>query len=85
MLPDIKNEKGNCLDVRDDISGKNAIRHTFESLAADAFILVIVVIVDSKPINLCYRCYNNIFNTYFLMCIILKYIEILIYNNFTFK
>ena len=57
---------------------KNAIRHTYESLASGLFILGIVVIVDSKPMNLCYRCYNNIFNIYFLMCIILKYIEILI-------
>ena len=78
MLPGIINEKGNCLDVRDDVSRKNAIRHTYESLASGAFILVSVVMADSKPINLCYRCYNNIFNTYFLMCIILKYIEILI-------
>ena len=78
MLPGIINEKGNCLDVRDDISEKNAIRHTYESLASGAFILGIVVIVDSKPINLYYRCYNNIYNTYFLMCITLKYTEILI-------
>ena len=78
MLPGIINEKENCLDVRDDISEKNAIRQTYESLASGAFILGIVVIVDSKPMNLCYRCYNNIFNTYFLMCIILKYIGILI-------
>ena len=78
MLPGIINEKGNCLDLRDDISEKNAIRHTYESLASGLFILGIVVIVDSKPVNLSYRCYNNIFNIYFLMCIILKYIEILI-------
>ena len=78
MLPGIINEKGNCLDVRDDISERNEIRQTYESLASGAFILGIVVIVDSKPMNLCYRCYDNIFNTYFLMCIILKYIEILI-------
>ena len=57
MLPDIINEKGNCLEVRDDISEKNAIRHTYESLASGSFILGIVVIVDSKPMNLCYRCY----------------------------
>ena len=78
MLPGIINEKGNCLDVRDDISEINAIRHTYESLASGAFILGIVVIVVTKPMNLCYRCYNNIFNTHFLMCIILKYVEILI-------
>ena len=78
MLHGIINEKGNCLDVRDDISEKNAIRYTYESLASGVFILGIVVVVDSKPMNLCYRCYNNIFNTLFLMCIILKYIEILI-------
>ena len=78
MLLGIINERGNCLDVRDDISEKNAIRHKYESLASGAFILGIVVIVDSKPTDLCYRCYNNIFNTYFLMCIILKYIKILI-------
>ena len=78
MLPGIMNEKGNCLDVRDDISEKNAIRHMYESLASGAFILGIVVIVDSKSMDLCYRCYNNIFNTYFLMCIILTYKEILI-------
>ena len=71
MLPSIINAKENCLQ-------KNAIRHTYESLASGAFILGIVVIDDRKPMNLCYRCYNNIFNTYFLMCIILKYIEILI-------
>ena len=78
MLPGIINEIENCLDVRDDISEKNAIRHTYKSLTSGAFILGIVVIVDSKPMNLCYRCYNDIFDTYFLMCIILKYIEILI-------
>ena len=75
MLPGIINEKGNRLDVRDDISEKDAIRHTYESLASGAFILGIVVIVDSKPMKLFYRYYNNIFDTYFLMCIILKYIE----------
>ena len=46
MLPGIINEKGNCLDVRDDISERNDIRQTYESLASGAFILGIVVIVD---------------------------------------
>ena len=78
MLPGIINEKGNCLDVRDDISEKNAIRNMYESLASGTFILGFVVIVDSQPRNLCYRCYNNIFNTYFLRCIIQKCIEMLI-------
>ena len=64
--------------MKEVIFQKNAIRHTYESLASGAFILGIEVIVDSKPTNLCYRCYYNIFNTHFLVCIILKYIEILI-------
>ena len=55
MLPGIINENGNCLDVRDDISEKNAIRHTYESLASGAFVLGIVVIDDSKSMGLCYR------------------------------
>ena len=54
MLLGIINEKGNCLDVRDDMSERNAIRHTYESLASGAFILGIVVIVDSKPTDLSY-------------------------------
>ena len=36
-------------------------------------ILGIIVIADNMPMDLCYRCYNKRFITYFLMRIILKY------------
>ena len=58
-----KNEQGNCLDVRDDISEKTTtifdIFHMFsyKSLASGALILRITVISTKKPMDLCYRCY----------------------------
>ena len=53
-----------------------------KSLASGALILCIIVIVDNKHIDLCYRCYiKSISITYFLMPIILEYIEIQIENN----
>ena len=46
------------LEVRDDIS-ENTIFHMFsyQSLASGALALVIIVIADKKPTELCYRCY----------------------------
>ena len=47
------------------------------SLASGALVLVITVIADNKPTELCYRMlYIIFFITYFLMPIILKYIDI---------
>ena len=46
------------------------------SLASSALVLVIIVIADNKPMELCYGCYLYIFFTYFLMPIILKYVDI---------
>ena len=47
------------LEVRDDISEKNTIFHMFSylSLASGALVLVNTVIADTKPMELCYRCY----------------------------
>ena len=47
------------LEVRDDISEKNTIFHMFSylTLGSGALFLVIIVIADNKPIELCYRCY----------------------------
>ena len=47
------------LEIRDDISEKNTIFHMFfyKSLASGALVLVIIVIADNKPMELCYRCY----------------------------
>ena len=38
---------------------KNTIFHMFSysSLASGALVLVIIVIADNKPMELCYRCY----------------------------
>ena len=38
---------------------KNTIFHTFsyKSLASGALVLVIIVIANNKPMELCYRCY----------------------------
>ena len=49
MLHVIINELGNCLELRDDISGKMNICLTFsfKSLASGALILRIIVIADS--------------------------------------
>ena len=58
MLPGIMNEQGNSLG-RDDISEKNTIFHMFSylTLSSGALFLVIIVIADNKPMELCYRCY----------------------------
>ena len=46
------------LEVRDDISEKNTIFHMYSySLASGALVLVITVVADNKPMELCYRCY----------------------------
>ena len=58
---------------------KNTVFHMFsyKSLASGALVLVITVIADNKPLELCYLCYYITFViTYFLMPIILKYIDI---------
>ena len=45
--------------VRDEISEKKYYFHMFSyiSLASGALVLVIIVIADNKPMELCYRCY----------------------------
>ena len=50
------------LKVRDDISEKYYF-HMFSnySLASGALVLVIIVIADNKPMELCYRCYIKYF------------------------
>ena len=60
MLHDMIKEQGNCLDVRDDCSGKMNVFHmfSFKFLASGALILGIIVIADNKPMDLCYRCYK---------------------------
>ena len=66
------------LEVRDDISEKILFFHIFSYyfLASGALVLVSTVIADNKPMELCYRCYIIFLITYFLMPIILKYIDI---------
>ena len=53
---------------------KNTVFHmsSYLSQASGALVLVITVIADNKPLELCYLCLI----TYFLMPIILKYIDI---------
>ena len=65
------------LEVRDDISEKYFFHmFSYYFLASGALVLVSTVIADSKPMDLCYRCYIIFLITYFLMPIILKYIDI---------
>ena len=46
------------LEVRDDISEKYHFSHvSCLSLASGALVLVITVIADNKPTELCYLCY----------------------------
>ena len=47
------------LEIRGDSSEKNSIFHMFYylSLASGALVLVITVIADNKPMELCYLCY----------------------------
>ena len=56
----IINEKGNCLEVLDDISEKNTIFHIFSynSPASVEFILGIAVFADNKHLDLRYKCYK---------------------------
>ena len=51
--------KETVLEVRDDISEKKTIFQMFSylTLASGALFLVIIVIADNKPMELCYRCY----------------------------
>ena len=60
MLHGVINEQGNCLEVRDDISGEKTIFHMFsyKSPASGTFILGIIVIADYNPMDLCYRRYK---------------------------
>ena len=53
MLHGTKIKQVNCLDVRDDISGKNTFFHMFsyESLASGALFLGIIVIADNKSMD----------------------------------
>ena len=57
---------------------RNAIFHMFSylSLASGALVLVVTVVADNKPMELCYLLYITFLFTYFLMPIILKYIDI---------
>ena len=46
------------LEIRDDSSEKYHFTHVFLlSLASSALVLVITVIADNKPMELCYLCY----------------------------
>ena len=60
MIHGIIHEQGNCLDVRDDISEKMIIFHSFSNkyLVSCAFFLESIVIADNKPMDFCYRCYK---------------------------
>ena len=74
------------LEVRDDISEKNTIFHVFsyKSIASGALVLVIIVIADYKPHGLVLQMLHVFiifFITYFLMSIILIYLDIKIENN----
>ena len=58
---------------------KNTIFRMFfyTFIASGALILLIIDIADNKPMYLCYRCFiYYLFITYYLMPIILKYIDI---------
>ena len=59
MLHGIMNEQGNCLGSKRCYFRKNTIFHMFSylTLASGALFLVIIVIADNKPLELCYRCY----------------------------
>ena len=59
MLHGIMNEQGNCLGSKRWYFRKNTIFHVFFywSIASGALVLVIIVIADYKPMDLCYRCY----------------------------
>ena len=46
------------LEVRDDISEKYHFSHVFLSISSPgALVVVITVIADNKPMDLCYLCY----------------------------
>ena len=46
------------MEVRDDISEKCRFSHvSYQSLASGALVLVITVIADNKPLELCNLCY----------------------------
>ena len=46
------------LEVRDDISEKYRFPHVFLLIStSDTLVLVITVIADNKPMELCYLCY----------------------------
>ena len=59
MLHGIMNEQGNCLGSKRGYFRKITIFNMFSylSLASGALVLVIIVIADNKPMELCYRCY----------------------------
>ena len=49
---------GIVLEVIDDILEKYYFHmFSYKSLASGAIVLVIIVIADNKPMELCYRCY----------------------------
>ena len=58
MLHGIMSGQGNCLGSKRYFR-KNTIFHMFSylTLASGALFLVIIVIADNKPMELCYRCY----------------------------
>ena len=59
MLHGIMNEQENSLGSKRWYFRKNTIFHMFFylTLASGALFLVIIVIADNKPMELCYRCY----------------------------
>ena len=65
------------LEVRDDISEKITIfTFSYKFLASGALVLVILVIAKTSPRNCVTDIIYKFFITYFLMPIILKYIDI---------
>ena len=53
---------------------------SYKTLASDALSSGVIVIADNKLTDLFHICFK-LFITYFLMCIILKYIDLQIENN----
>ena len=49
---------------------------SFKSLVSGALVLGINSLLIIKPMDLSYRCYNYTFFQYFLICIIVIYIDI---------
>ena len=78
MLHDIINKQGNCLgSERDILEKKYYFSHVFQLISTSgALVLVITIIAGNKPMELLQMLYIIFFITYFLMPILLKYIDI---------